>query len=333
MTTLHVVDADTGDIVQIDTENLSGALHVIDADTGNIVELDLGNLTGTLTVVDANTGEIVPINLETPTGILYVNDPNTGEIVEVDYDNRTGSYYVVDANTGDFVLISFTDGGGETTYHLNFDGVDDHISVLASSSINNLPANDFTVEFVLNVDSINTAIINKVDSNYSDGWDIYADEISGTLEWVITANNQDDYFQANIPLPNNLVHHYELAWDASAKEMLFFIDGVQQSETVDWDVYASYNSDAASDMGIGYYEHYDAGAEWFYSNQINWLRISNTIRHTSNFSSPSLTVCPDADANTVLLLAIDDGSGAVVEDTSGNNNDGAIIGGATWEED
>lgn len=108
MTTIYTSDANTGNLIPIDTENPSGLLNVVDADTGDIVELDLANLTGMLHVNDADTGEIVTIDYSNPSGILNVNDPNTGEIVEIDLANPAGTLYSVDANTGEFVELDLS---------------------------------------------------------------------------------------------------------------------------------------------------------------------------------------------------------------------------------
>jgi len=62
---------------------------------------------------------------------------------------------------------------------------------------------------------------------------------------------------------------------------------------------------------------------------IAWVRISDTIRYTSNFTPIARCSPPETDANTVLLLRLLEGEGATAADSSGNGNDGALTD-CTW---
>lgn len=109
MTTLNVIDANTGQTVEIDLNNPTGTLYVLDENTGEFVLLDLASPAGTLSVIDANTGEFVTIDYSNPTAIFNVIDPNTGLFVEIDLSNLGGSLYCLDENLGEFVLVNLSD--------------------------------------------------------------------------------------------------------------------------------------------------------------------------------------------------------------------------------
>lgn len=108
MTTLYVTDANTGDVVSVDTQNPSGTIYVQDQNTGDFVLLDLSNPAGTLNVVDQFTGDVVELDYSNLTGTIHLVDSNTGNIVAVDLLNPTGLIYVHDDNTGDDVQLDLS---------------------------------------------------------------------------------------------------------------------------------------------------------------------------------------------------------------------------------
>lgn len=108
MTTLHVTDANTGNIVAIDTENPSGSIYVVDSNTGNIVPVDLSSPSGVINAIDEDTGNIVSLDLGNLTGVITVVDANTGNFFDVDFDNPSGLFYTRDEDTGDLVQIDLS---------------------------------------------------------------------------------------------------------------------------------------------------------------------------------------------------------------------------------
>jgi hypothetical protein len=220
------------------------------------------------------------------------------------------------------------------TYHLNFDGANDKIIVPQAASINNLPLADFTVDFSAAIPQNNTGYIIEKTSSFFEGWEIYTygNSSLGTY-FTVTGDDYGAYVVAFFDLPaNGATHHYEMAWKQATQTIKVFIDGAEvtyRSNGNGGDPISVYDDDSATNILIG--NHTEAGLNPLDFN-LSWLRISNIVRHTSNFTPPSLTTCPAADAHTVLRLALDEGSGTTATDTSGNNNNGTISG-ATWEVD
>lgn len=221
--------------------------------------------------------------------------------------------------------------GGASTYHLNFDGSGDFVIVPASASLNNLPLGNFTAEWVGSstwLGGFSQEILYKAGGDEI-GWEIHRNDASLSF-WVNFDEEYVLYVSRSIDVSAiSGVHHFECVFTASPRQMKMFIDGVEPSYTESTtDTTGTYPGDSGNVLDI----YGNAPAGYDNQGQLNWVRISNIARHTSNFTPPSLTTCPPADANTVLRLALDEGSGTTANDTSGNSNNGTITG-ATWAAD
>lgn len=219
-----------------------------------------------------------------------------------------------------------------STYHLVFDGVDDMILVPKSSSTNNLPLQDFTVEFSSGPLPTGTSTVFEKTNSDVAGWEIVTASSGANLklELDVTYDAWESAFLPSIVIDNpNVSHHYEIVWIVGTHKTKFFIDGIEvANDDFGYGTPIAYDDDSAEDLTI-YGTNYFSS---FLDGKLYWLMISNTAKHTSNFTPPSLTVCPDADIHTVLRLALDEGNGTIATDSSGNENNGTITG-ATWEAD
>lgn len=126
-------------------------------------------------------------------------------------------------------------------------------------------------------------------------------------------------------------HHIAVQRKRSDGSMSLYVDGVLEAQadglqSPDGDI--SYPDDGVpgnfcggpctnSDpfLVIGAEKH-DAGSAFpSYSGWIDEVRLSNSLRYTSNFTRPSQPFAPDA--NTVALYHFDEGNGNIINDTSG----------------
>jgi len=217
------------------------------------------------------------------------------------------------------------------TYHLHFDGVDDKIVIPAGAAMNNLPKTNFTIEMGGTFSEKITSLCNTVDALYSNGIDLYIYPPSDEL--YLEMYSSGNYYGVQFPFTSwGTPHHFEVTWDKDTSTVKFFLDGVEQSSS------GSSNNDGFSVEDLDdilndiYIAAHSQEAGNNLQGDLTWFRVSNIARHTSNFTPPSLTICPHADMNTVLRLALDTGTGTSAADTSGNSNNGTITG-ASWEED
>lgn len=212
------------------------------------------------------------------------------------------------------------------TSHLIFDGIDDRILVPASATLDNLPLADFTVDFAAAIPlTADGTIIGKQDGNYL-GWEIGI--YGGAFGVEITYDGFDIAVAGSYPVPDEDAHHFAAVFTLSPLALAVYIDGVAAAPNVYDDTPGSvYDDDSAYPLLM--FQVTDGG---YKSGTLNWLRISDSARYTDDFAAPSLTVAPAADADTVALYTLDEGTGSVAGDTSGNDNDGAITG-AAWGAD
>jgi len=227
------------------------------------------------------------------------------------------------------------------TYHLTFDGVDDQIAVPASASLNDLPLGNFTIDFSFEdapgihegyfakkgIDEGNMAV-RRGWSFYryknAEGSYIYASAYCGEVSQFLYVDTL-----ADILIPDG-INHYEVVFDFVAKEARLYLNGVSIGvDDSNW-TSAVYQTDASLPLSVA--NGLWGGVPYPALGDMHWFRISNVARHSANFTPPSLTIAPASDANTVLLLKLDEGSGTTANDSSANNNDGTITG-ATWVDD
>ena len=65
-----------------------------------------------------------------------------------------------------------------------------------------------------------------------------------------------------------------------------------------------------------------------FSGIIDEARVSSVVRYTKDFDVPTTAFVPDAD--TAILLHLDEGKGKITKDVSGNQNDCDVIGEPEW---
>lgn len=262
----------------------------------------------------------------------------SGSITPVLYDSQYDSSQNVDvlddvlAYNPAFNVIGYVWNGirqvqSVSTYHLDFDGVTNEITIPAASKLANLPTSNFTVEFDASIDKEATAyLLDKSSVSDGFGWSIYI--FGENILFYFSADSYNKYYGITVPISNNNRHHYELSWNHSTGHAKAFIDGINITASEDDGGFltGTYDADDLVTMSIA---GANDGSQCLQSS-IYWMMISSIVKHSSNFTPP--VTCPAANADTVLRLSLDEGSGTIANDTSGNNNNGTIHG-ATWKAD
>ncbi|MDP2313448.1 MAG: LamG-like jellyroll fold domain-containing protein [Pseudomonadota bacterium] len=109
---------------------------------------------------------------------------------------------------------------------------------------------------------------------------------------------------------------------SSSTSAALFVDGTRVASV-------TLTSDSPSSTqhgGVGGGRVNGSGTNYFLDGRIAGVRISNTARYASSFTPESIFT---ADSSTVALYAMDEGMGTTLTDSSGNGQDGTVVG-ATW---
>lgn len=116
-------------------------------------------------------------------------------------------------------------------------------------------------------------------------------------------------------------HHVAGVYDDG--DLSLYIDGELQGTGTGTEVGAAYTG---YDIGIGGDPYYPEDYPW--SGLIGPVRISSSVRYSGTFTP---TWGWSADADTMALWNVDEGSGSWLYDASGGGHDGEILD-ATWSE-
>jgi Concanavalin A-like lectin/glucanases superfamily/Domain of unknown function (DUF1929)/Bacterial Ig domain/Kelch motif len=123
---------------------------------------------------------------------------------------------------------------------------------------------------------------------------------------------------ASGPLAVNQWYHIAATYDGSA--MRIYVNGtLMGSLTVSGSIDASTAPFRIATV--------DAQADNF-TGEVDEVRVSNVIRYTGTFNPPSSAFT--SDANTMGLWHLDEGTGTTTADSSGNANNGSLVGSPKW---
>lgn len=219
----------------------------------------------------------------------------------------------------------------ESYYYINYNGTTTLLDGGHGASLDDLTAGDFTAEaWVKPVSFGETAnggqILSRYDNSYASGWELTFRSSSTRYEAYVKTNvgYEGGSFSPN-QSADSAWHHVALTFTgASTKVLSVFIDGIKSA--INLSVTGTPSAEGAgNNLCIGNL----ADGSRTYDGGIGWIRISDNIRYTGDFTAPSRTVPPATDGNTRLLYRLTEGSGTNVADSSGNGNTGTLANG-TW---
>jgi chitodextrinase len=301
---------------------------------------------------DANQ-RYVPLSFSVTTGGLNVTAPASATIAPPGYYmiflvNSAGApsiarFVHIDNTTQDFLLRFY--GHGITAPDL------DRVKIQIDDPANSNPgppadigAQDFTLEFWMRgtqTDNPSSAIACGANNNWINGNTIvdrdrfnqdrdYGISVAGgRIAFGIGGQGTGEYtICSTASVLDNAWHHIAAQRRRSDGFLYLYIDGILQASADGPDGDISYpdngvpgnfcngpctNSDPYIVIGA---EKHDAGSQYpSYNGFFDELRISNTLRYTSNFTRPLSPFTTDA--NTMALYHFNEGSGDVIADTSG----------------
>jgi len=232
---------------------------------------------------------------------------------EVEWETGTGSQIDTTTSAGD-VTLSASGGGADTPSPKYIWFNDNGHSANSTQNINFPGTAAFTIEVWVKVDADHSGWGGVIVDTSLNG--LYVDNTTGVTK-VLVDSGVTALITGTTNLRDGTWHH--LAWtrDGSNNNKLW-VDGAQEGTTPS----NTSNSSIGTRLGLANTAEGLKGA-------LNDLRVSNSERYSSGFVSPprgSLST----DANTIVLLKIDDATGTNLNDSSTNNNDYTIQGGQAW---
>jgi len=126
-----------------------------------------------------------------------------------------------------------------------------------------------------------------------------------------------EVIDASTPFPKNVWTHFAITIDAAGTGKIYF-NGTQVGSTTGMTLRPS-SLGATNQNYLGKSQFLP---DPYFNGIIDELRISNTVRYTSNFTPPTTEF--STDANTVALFHFNEGSGQTTADASGNGFSGTL---------
>ena len=301
-----------------------------------------GSTTLTLWINGVSAGTSATIGQWNLYGIIYnISDPNKfyGTLDEVRIsdivrytttfipdkvlgsDANTIAYYNFNEGTG-LTLTDISGNGHNGTligtptptwvmgmpnnFALQFDGATQYVNVPANSAF--YPTGDFTFEMWLKAPNTQSGYIGFGNTNGSTG---YLMAFEPLISGVYFGVNSGAIISSR-SIQDNTWHHVALVGYSGT--MTCYVDGFAGATTMG---YSSVN-DLGSAFTIGL-----QSSSGYYTGAMSEMRISSVARYTADFVPPMVL---GTDGNTISYWKFADGTGSIAVDSSGNGNDGTLIG-------
>ena len=204
---------------------------------------------------------------------------------------------------------------------VNFDGVDDYVSVPSSASL--VMSTTLTMESWVNPDTSASGpqiILNK-EGEYEMA--IFAD---GSLNFAIAEGGVWNWHNTGAIIARNAWTHVALTYDAGV--VTTYVNGVSVdtqsllTTTID-DVYPGLN-----ELRIGGRSNNPAGQ--YFDGRIADVRVWNVVRSQPQIAGAMNSTLTGAESGLAGCWTLDDNSGVVAADKTANGNTGTLVNGAAW---
>jgi hypothetical protein len=153
----------------------------------------------------------------------------------------------------------------------------------------------------------------------------------GTIAFGVSRGSNGVTLCSTVGVADGAWHHVAVTRSSSGA-MAIFIDGRRRGSTTGPTGDVSYRDGRSSSAPMDPYlvigaEKHDAGSEFpSYAGWFDELRVSDTVRYTTDFVPPRSELT--ADGATVALYHADEGSGTVLGDSTGANPGALRVGGS-----
>lgn len=219
-------------------------------------------------------------------------------------------------------LLTLRGGSNNKAWNVVFNGTSTRINAGSEASIDNLASSAVTIEYYFKyTDSLIILYSKRGGGTFGVFNYISANKILSNIYCATTSALSETAFVKDLAW-----HHIAVTYDhAGDKKLRTWKDGslILTSTATEGDV----SDDSANTLYFGYDQ-----VSGLYSNAtiaLGWIRISNSVRYTTNFIAPSRLVYPAVDANTVRLFKMNEGTSTTITDYS-TNAQNAILENGTW---
>lgn len=210
--------------------------------------------------------------------------------------------------------------GGQKNYALQFDGVNDCVTLPAAAA---MPSGaQFTYETLVKMDGPNE----NYDSIMGIGGNVWDMRLYATTLTNMTAHANNTVVYgielSGFNLGDGAWHHIAIVYNADGNYIRGFVDGILRGGTV--------IATGATPTGVTASTAWDIGCEdgiRFVQATIDDVRFSNIARYSTNFTPPTTL---SNDSNTLALFRFNEGSGTTSKDNSGKNITATLNNGPIW---
>ena len=215
---------------------------------------------------------------------------------------------------------------------LDFDGINDYVSVSDDNSIDFGTSTDFTIEAWIKFSSSDNydGIISKGSSGGGSIWTgyqfiIYDNKLALELNNGIAGNllgplASQGSLIGNTALNDGIWHHVAVAVSRTLNNVKFYVDGVEDASVNNTKI-GTNNLDNSADLHIGA----DRETLIFYSGNIEEVKIWNDVRTESEIRANMYNELAGTESNLFAYYRFNEITGTIANDSqSASNNDGTL---------
>ena len=214
-----------------------------------------------------------------------------------------------------------------TDYSLNFDGNND---VVAISDVTNIGTSALSVELWMKTTGASETMFSYAvtePGNVLSAHEAAFHTSGSTL--IFTANNATGASLTNAGVTDGAWHHVAATYDGTSTRL--YVDGALKTTGTG----ASGTLTAGGTIVLGQDQSAVGGsfqAGNAFAGEMNGVRVWDTVRTDAEITANYDKQLNGDETGLVGNWQFDEGSGAIAEDTSGNDNDGAITDGASYKD-
>jgi hypothetical protein len=205
--------------------------------------------------------------------------------------------------------------------YLYFSSSGSKISCGSDASLDDLPSGAMTVEVWVNLASDASNIDVFLAKGNGSGWYFSAQTVVNTWQAGIVFDSASPV--ASYPIIyDDKWHHLAFTFDnAGDRKIRLFLDGILVK--ISPAASGNYVSDAADNL---YYGVHGNGSSFSFKGGIGWVRFSDNLRYSADFTPLSRGEPPAVDAHTVEQWNAQEGSGSLLgASVNSPTNDGSLV--------